>query len=340
MGRRGAVTGADAADLIARLRAERSTLPIDREQAIVAVASGPGLDSIDVGLTAEGLIAVTFPASKVDVVFPIELRTILVTVLRQALVIRGGVESREDVVLVVCRSTDELLMQWFTRVAVALLRPAAGGGASSLTPAILQLAQLFERAQRPGKKAVVGLWAELALITAATDRVGLLSAWRDKAAEPFDFASGECRLEIKARSSSALTHYFSVEQLRPAHKKAWVIVVPVQHRGSGASIHDLAEILRQDALSDATLLAKIDRVILECLGSSYAGAANERFDLDAAKAGLELYDSAAVPCVPTPLPDGVLSARLLVDLAYVPQTEPRLLPVDAALARLPFSISA
>ena len=179
-------------------------------------------------------------------------------------------------------------MQWFMRVAVALLGPVlGGGGAGSLTGAIVQLAQLFERVGRPGHKAVVGLWAELAVIAAGTDRVALLSAWRAKAAEPFDFASDSQRLEIKARTSASLTHYFSVEQLRPAHDRAWVIIVPVRHQGSGSSIHDLAEALRRDALDDAALLAKIDRVIMECLGSGYSGAANERFDFGAAKEGLE-----------------------------------------------------
>ncbi len=333
------MTEADAARLIARLREERSKLPAaGTSDAIVAIGANERANAIDVGLTAEGLVAVTFPAPQADVVFPIELRTILVTVLHQARVVRAGVVSTEDVVLVVCRSSDELLMQWFTRVAVALLGPMLeGGGAASLTGAIVQLAQLFERVGRPGHKAVVGLWAELAVIAAGTDRVALLSAWRAKAVEPFDFASESQRLEIKARTSASLTHYFSVEQLRPAHHRAWIIIVPVHHQGSGSSIHDLAEALRSDALDDAALLAKIDRVIMECLGSGYSGAANERFDLGAATEGLELYESTAIPCVQTPLPDGVLSARLHVDIAYVPRTDPGTLAPDAALPRLPFS---
>ena len=67
------MTEADAASLIARLREERSKLPAGMSDAIVATGAGEGAHVIDVGLTAEGLLAVTFPAPQADVVFPIEL---------------------------------------------------------------------------------------------------------------------------------------------------------------------------------------------------------------------------------------------------------------------------
>ncbi len=102
------------------------------------------------------------------------------------------------------------------------------------------------------------------------------------------------------------------------------------------SIHDLAETLRQAAIRDTALIAKIDRVIIERLGSSYASAANEHFDLEAATSGLTLFDGKLIPCVATPLPDGVLSARLYVDLAHIRATDVGALPA-AALARLPFA---
>ena len=52
--------------------------------------------------------------------------------------------------------------------------------------------------------------------------------------------------------------------------------------------------------------------------------------------GLVLYEASEIPCVAMPLPEGVLAARLHVDLAYVPTADPAVLP-GAALARMPFT---
>ena len=118
---------------------------------------------------------------------------------------------------------------------------------------------------------------------------------------------------------------------------AWLNVARSQAIGWRAT-RKLADYIAAttEAAANAMLLAKIDRVMLECLGSSYAAAANERFDLDAATAGLMLYEARDIPCVPTPLPDGVLSARLYVDVAFVPTTDPATLS-SGVLAQLPFA---
>jgi hypothetical protein len=288
----------------------------------VAIEPSPG-DAIEVAMTAEGLVALAIPATGGATVIPIELRMITASVLRGAKVARGADVTSEDLVLVTCRSDDDELRRWFIRVGLGLLRPAQGGqDASAITAAIIQLAQLFELATRPARKKIVGLWGELLVMCAASDAAAMLASWRSAADEPFDFARDSERLEVKASLSSPPVHHFSDRQLRPERVSAWIVTVPVTKQGSGASIHDLADELRGRVANDAGLIAKVDRVLMEELGGEYGAAATQRFDRETATAGLELYEAGAVPCVPVPLPDGVISSRMIVNLDYA-QPSPR-----------------
>ncbi len=107
-------------------------------------------------------------------------------------------------------------------------------------------------------------------------------------------------------------------------------------QGSGRSIHDLADELRGRVANDAGLVAKVDRVVMEELGSDYALAGQERFDRDGAMAGLKLYSAASVPCVSMPLPNGVLGTRMTVDLDFATSLPTNLFQPGSALPRLIF----
>jgi hypothetical protein len=202
-----------------------------------------------------------------------------------------------------------------------------------VTTAIIRLAQLFEHATQPARKRIVGLWGELLVMYAANDTPRIVSSWRSAPEEPFDFSDRQERIEVKASTSALPVHHFSVRQLRSEGVDAWIVTVPVTRLGSGASIHDLADELRGRVADDVELVAKVDRVLMEELGSNYASAAAERFDLEEAMSGLELYDVKSVPCVEVPLPDGVISARMVVNLDYA---TPSGRPASDSLARLIF----
>ena len=84
-----------------------------------------------------------------------------------------------------------------------------------VSSAVETLVDLFRQISQPPRKTVLGLWAELLIISRSSDPGKLVSCWHSQPEDRFDFASGVDRLEVKAAAGRLKIHHFSLEQLRP-----------------------------------------------------------------------------------------------------------------------------
>jgi hypothetical protein len=161
------------------------------------------------------------------------------------------------------------------------------------------------------------LWAELFVLTHASQPAELLSHWRITEGDRFDFADEQCCLEVKSSAGRSRHHRFSFEQLHPRGDRV-IIVASLQLESSagGATISDFVE--RLVAQVPAGLRLRVLGGVAEALGSEWQLEARQRYDEQLARDSLRFYSADNVPSIAGPLPDAVSDVRFTVDLTTVP----------------------
>jgi hypothetical protein len=168
------------------------------------------------------------------------------------------------------------------------------------------------------------LWAELLLISLASDPVTLLRAWHRLPGDKYDFSSENQRVEIKSAKSKLRQHHFALDQLSSPGVDVLVASVFVERVGSGTSLTELAELVRSKINSDPGLLFYLERVIGSTLGSSWRSAAKDKFDLRLAKKSLLFFSPESIPCIDPKLPKGVTDVHFKVDLTDIPSLDKKI----------------
>lgn len=190
--------------------------------------------------------------------------------------------------------------------------------ANSVTRALHHLVDLFRALDRPPRKSVQGLWAEVFLLARASDPRQALRAWHATPGDRHDFVDGAERVEVKSAARGPRRHHFSLEQLTvPPGTSLLIASVHVEPAGAGTSLAELLAEVRVQVATDATLAAKADAVAISTLGSLLAPALEMRFDREFAEATLAWYDGTEVPRVPSPIPSEVTDVRFSADLSAV-----------------------
>lgn len=120
--------------------------------------------------------------------------------------------------LIRCLSGDAALVAKFLDVMEVVIRTVGRAPtADRVRHAVEELAELFRSLDRPPRKSVQGVWAELFLIARAEDPGRLAAAWHRIPGEAFDFSEGGDRVEVKAASGGTRQHYFALTQVHPPH---------------------------------------------------------------------------------------------------------------------------
>jgi hypothetical protein len=138
----------------------------------------------------------------------------------------------------------------------------------------------------------------------ASDQPDLwIDAWHDAAPEVYDFCFPSVRVEVKSVASRVRRHRFSLQQLRPpATERVLVASLFVEPSRGGLSIADLAAKLRSRISLEHAV--KLDRIITEVLGESFADALQVKFAMDVARESLLFFPSSAIPSI-SQVPEGV-----------------------------------
>lgn len=234
-----------------------------------------------------------------------------------------------------CVAADPVVRSYFLSLLSGISAAIGRRSDRAKVAAVVEdLVELFRALGSPPKKEIQGLWGELLLIHQAKDPITLASAWRCETGDRYDFNKGAERVEVKTTSQRPRQHHFSLEQLCPPRGTQLVVAsIIVQRSGAGVSVFDLLDAIRVKTARQPQLHLRITRQLHETLGNTWQSARNIRFDLEAAVEATRYFDSVHIPCVSSPLPQGVSHVSFVASLEGIPQLSAKGLANSDALVR-------
>ncbi len=218
-----------------------------------------------------------------------------------------------DFVVVSLKDDDADLAEAFCLAADALVAalPEAPS-ASDIEKVVHEFVEVLSALAIPSLRAVAGIWAELWLMSVASDPQGALTAWHGDPTDRFDFSFRSHFVEVKATEKEERIHEFAFDQLRRAGAPISVVSLRLRRAQGGKSVADLVAML-QVGLS-AELRKKLVKNVFGAIGGAVSEAAEIRFDEAFAEANLRVIPADQVPVVV--IPDGapISAVRFRVNL--------------------------
>lgn len=223
----------------------------------------------------------------------------------------GVVEG--DFVVVALRGDDIGFAEAFCLAADALVAalPEAPS-ASDIEKVIREFVEVLSALSLPSSRAVAGLWAELWLISVASDPHAAVAAWHRDPTDRFDFSFTGHFVEVKATEREERSHDFSYEQLRRSETPIKVASLRLRRAQSGKSVADLVATL-QNGLS-AELRTRLVKNLFSAIGSAVSAASEIRFDEAFAESNLRTIAADRVPVVVIPDGSPISAVRFRVNL--------------------------
>lgn len=174
-----------------------------------------------------------------------------------------------------------------------------------------QLVEMLAVLVLPSQQTVVGLWAELWLISNAVEREAALAAWHFDPTDRFDFAFAGHFIEVKATERADRTHEFAYDQLRNTERPTCIASLKLRRTQNGVSISDLVEVI-QTGLTPQ-LRERLVRNVFGAVGDAVSKADEIRFDVDFAESNLRLVAAEYVPVVLIPSGSPISGVRFRVN---------------------------
>ncbi|MQY52684.1 PD-(D/E)XK motif protein [Rhodocyclus gracilis] len=182
---------------------------------------------------------------------------------------------------------------------------------------VRSLLSLFRAMNGPSGREISGLWAELFVITQASDVEAAVTAWHADKFERFDFSWPDGVLEVKATQGAFRIHEFALEQLDAPKGQGFVASLLLQPLTNGVGIMDLA--IRIDAALQGKndLRQRLWANITAALGSEFYEKLDRRFDLSFAERHVEIFHMSDIPAPDRPSDPRVTGVRFRSDLTTV-----------------------
>ncbi len=232
----------------------------------------------------------------------------------------AGPPEVERFTVVSCIAGDPLLTEYFLRISVVVLDAIGDQPTVKEVQVVIdRLVELLRALTLPPTRTIVGLWAELYLISRSRDAVRMASAWHRMPGDLYDFAVPSQRLEVKATSGNSRRHHFALEQLTPPDQVQLIIASVVVERSSGGnSVMDLLDSIRSRLAVLPQLALDVERIVASTLGADWRLGHLDQFDIHAAESSLRFLSAASVPRVSADIPPEVSEVRFVVDLSGIP----------------------
>ena len=220
------------------------------------------------------------------------------------------------VTIVICRSSTHQLQELFLQMTVPFLHMLAGmPSRREVVEAISQIVELFRAMERPARKSIVGLWAELFLMDQASDVSLLLRCWHNHSEDRYDFNQGDQRIEVKATGTRVRRHHFRHEQLLPPlGTELFIASVFVESSGGGHSITDLIQSIKERTFHP-DLQRRLQKLVVEALGEDLEDALDSRFDYELALHSISFYTHTSIPSICPPVPGAISEIQFVSDLS-------------------------
>lgn len=218
-----------------------------------------------------------------------------------------------DFVVVSLRGDDLVLAEAFCLAADVLVAALPEvPSVSDIEKAVREFVEVLSALSLPSPRAVAGLWAELWLMSVASDKQAAVMAWHRDPADRFDFSFTAHFVEVKATEREERSHDFSYDQLRRIEAPVNVASLRLRRAQGGKSIADLVAIL-QDGLN-AELRTKVVKNVFSAIGSAVSEASEIRFDEGFAELNLRIISADRVPVVTIPEGSPISAIRFRVNL--------------------------
>lgn len=219
----------------------------------------------------------------------------------------------DDFVVVSLRGGDLGLAEAFCLAADALVASLPEvPSTSAIEKAVREFVEVLSTLSLPSSRAVAGLWAELWLMSVASDPQAALIAWHRGPTDRFDFSFATHFVEVKATEREERNHEFSYEQLRRTEGLVNVVSLRLRRAEGGKSVADLVAALQESL--DAELRTKLVRNVFGAIGSAVSEASEIRFDEGFAELNLRVIAAERVPVVVIPEGSPISSVHFRVNL--------------------------
>lgn len=170
----------------------------------------------------------------------------------------------------------------------------------------------------PPQKTIQGLWAELFVISIASNPEYLLKAWHSSLNDVYDFNDGIDKIEVKSTSKSHRIHKFSYDQLSPTENTNLIISsIFVIQSGIGKNIFDLKEDIETQICS-LELRYKLNEIIFRTLGSEFEKVYDVYFDYQQAVDSYKLIPAIYIPSLNSEsIPNEITNIHFDCDLSQI-----------------------
>jgi hypothetical protein len=231
----------------------------------------------------------------------------------------GATAVDGEFIAIRCVDVDVAGLELFVRTVDALIATLPVEPSSAQTESLIaSIVELFHTLTQPARRSIKGLWAELFVIDRSTCPERAVIAWHAESDEKLDFVASTGYIEVKATEQAVRVHEFALAQLRGERSSnGFIASLRLRRAAGGIGILDLARRIGT-RLNDKSLRAKLWGNVVEAMGKDFDQAADLAFDERFAETNALVIKAHDVPCISTPLPVGVLDARVVVDLSAIP----------------------
>jgi len=203
----------------------------------------------------------------------------------------NGKTTHEPFTIITFTNKDRHLQEYFLRISESLIRSLETKPTQEqVVDSFKKFIEVFRALSDTPTNTVQGLWAELFLIDISDKPASLLNYWHNIPQERFDFNSGEEKIEIKSSGNFERIHTFSAEQLNPPSGTSVLIgSVFIRPKSTGHSLQDFVNSISRKLGDDIELIDKLNRIVIQTLGSSLEQGIKLKFDHQVASESFKLY---------------------------------------------------
>lgn len=187
---------------------------------------------------------------------------------------------------------------------------------------IQKLIDLFSQFNRPPRKTIQGLWAELFIIEQANNPEYLIQSWHSSSEDKFDFNDGQDKIEVKSTTKVSRIHRFSLEQLNP-NKNSNLLIASlfVVQTGKGKNIFDLIDSICKRVQS-IELQFRLNEIVSQTLGNDLDKVFDSYFDYQQACDTLAFFDFKDIPAIKNDaIPNEISNIHFDCDLSNISAVE-------------------
>ena len=272
-----------------------------------------------IGISSEGFPLFFIECNNKTHSSDINLEFISVLFNRHCLLLENNTQSENIYTIISLKTENTDFQQYFFEVVCIVLEQLPENPShKQLKIEIQKLIELFSRFNRPPRKTIQGLWAELFVIEQAKHPEYLIQSWHSSPEDKFDFNDGQDKIEVKSTSTARRVHSFALEQLNPNRNSNLLIAsIFVIQTGQGKNIFDLIDSICK-RVQNIQLQFRLNEIVSQTLGSNLDKAFDTYFDYQQAFDTLAFFDFKNIPTISNDsIPSEVNNVHFDCDLSRV-----------------------